>query len=228
MVAITSFSEPPQQVRHREPNTTVYVNDNNLGKGTLYIAESQLSWCSDSGNGFSLEYPHISLHAISRDITAFPRECIFMMLDTDFNGERENNSSGDDDEQLDEPLSTEMRLVPDDKGMLDAMFNALNICQTLHPDPEDSVSDDGIFEDADEDVDDNFTVEETDSRLAGLRIRSRDERQYMGGILVDMDEDMEEDRVVGRVADISEEDMVEDNIFLDKEEEEEEDSTSHI
>lgn len=50
----------------------------------------------------------------------------------------------------------------------------------------------------------------------------------MGGILVDMDEDMEEDRVVGRVADISEEDMVEDNIFLDKEEEEEEDSTSHI
>lgn len=39
MVAITSFSEPPQQVRHREPNTTVYVNDNNLGKGTLYIAE---------------------------------------------------------------------------------------------------------------------------------------------------------------------------------------------
>lgn len=139
------------------------------------------------------------------------------MLDTDFNGERENNSSGDDDEQLDEPLSTEMRLVPDDKGMLDAMFNALNICQTLHPDPEDSVSDgivcdllitiynkksflfsvifyiksfnikslkrkicyscflffwiDGIFEDADEDVDDNFTVEETDSRLAGCECR---------------------------------------------------------
>lgn len=100
---------------------------------------SYLSWCSDSGNGFTLEYPHISLHAISRDLTAFPQECIFMMLDTDFNGDAENNSS--EDEEAEDQVSTQLRLVPDDKGMLDAMFHALNICQSLHPDPQESFSD---------------------------------------------------------------------------------------
>lgn len=96
-----------------------------------------MSWCSDDGNGFTLEYPHISLHAISRDTSAFPHECIFMMLDTDFSGEAESNFSDDGESDV----TTELRLVPDDRGMLDAMFHALNICQTLHPDPEDSFSD---------------------------------------------------------------------------------------
>jgi nucleotide-sensitive chloride channel 1A len=35
---------------------------------------------------------------------------------------------------------TEMRFVPDDKGMLDAMFHAMSECQSLHPDPQDSFS----------------------------------------------------------------------------------------
>nr|CAD7200026.1 unnamed protein product [Timema douglasi] len=58
-----------------------------------------------------------------------------------------------DDSEDDEsdPGMTEMRFVPDDKAMLDAMFHAMTQCQALHPDPEDSASDDDIFEDADED-----------------------------------------------------------------------------
>jgi hypothetical protein len=39
---------------------------------------------------------------------------------------------------------TEMRFVPDDKGMLDAMFHAMSECQTLHPDPQDSFSE-GLY-----------------------------------------------------------------------------------
>lgn len=35
---------------------------------------------------------------------------------------------------------TEVRFVPADKGMLQEMFEALKECQTLHPDPNDSIS----------------------------------------------------------------------------------------
>ena len=42
-----------------------------------------MSWVSaDSGQGFSLEYPHISLHAVSKDPSAFPQECLYLMLDS--------------------------------------------------------------------------------------------------------------------------------------------------
>lgn len=44
---------------------------------------SQLSWVNNgSGKGFSLEYPHIALHAISRDLQTYPQECLYMMLDS--------------------------------------------------------------------------------------------------------------------------------------------------
>jgi nucleotide-sensitive chloride channel 1A len=44
---------------------------------------SRVSWVSaTSGQGFSLEYPHISLHAVSKDPSAFPQECLYLMLDS--------------------------------------------------------------------------------------------------------------------------------------------------
>ena len=47
------------------------------------IFSSRLSWVnSESGQGFSLEYPHISMHAVSKDPAAFPQECLYLMLDT--------------------------------------------------------------------------------------------------------------------------------------------------
>ena len=66
MVVVTSLGPPEEGVHHREENTTTYVNEKSLGKGTLYVSESRVSWVGDRGHQFSLEYPHISLHAISR------------------------------------------------------------------------------------------------------------------------------------------------------------------
>ena len=41
-----------------------------------------LSWVdNDTQQGFSLEYPHISLHAISRDEQVHPRQCLYIMVD---------------------------------------------------------------------------------------------------------------------------------------------------
>jgi hypothetical protein len=50
----------------------------------IYVCYSRLSWVSSSsGQGFSLEYPHIALHAVSRDLQAYPSECLYILVDTE-------------------------------------------------------------------------------------------------------------------------------------------------
>merc|ERR1712106_1200023 len=62
-------------------NTGVYINRKQLGMGVLYISEARVSWVGIQGKGFSLEYPHIALHAVSRDLTQFDQECLYLMID---------------------------------------------------------------------------------------------------------------------------------------------------
>ena len=66
MVVVSSLGPPEEGIHHTEEGTTTYVNEKCLGKGTLYVSESRVSWVGDAGHKFSLEYPHISLHAVSR------------------------------------------------------------------------------------------------------------------------------------------------------------------
>ena len=47
---------------------------------------SRLSWLDGSGLGFFLEYPTISLHAVSRDLNAYPREHLYVMVNAKFGG----------------------------------------------------------------------------------------------------------------------------------------------
>jgi len=83
LVSLTHIEVPPEdQVTHREDNTSAYVSDTNpLGKGSLIIAHNALSWVTDNGQGFSLQYPMIALHAISRDLTNFGSECLYLMVE---------------------------------------------------------------------------------------------------------------------------------------------------
>lgn len=54
----------------------------------------------------------------------------------------EDNSAGDDENDDDsETPMTEMRFAPDNTNNLELMFQAMNQCQALHPDPQDSFSD---------------------------------------------------------------------------------------
>ncbi|XP_015594731.1 methylosome subunit pICln [Cephus cinctus] len=167
MVVLSNFSAPQEGIRHEEPDTTVFINDKKLGKGTLYITDSVLSWMdSETQEGFSLEYPSISLHAISRDEQAHPRHCLYVMVDSkvDLPGSASSldNSSEHDSEDSNSSASiTEMRFAPDNTNNLDAMFQAMNQCQALHPDPQDSFSgaeDEDIYEDAEEDEFDYYEV----------------------------------------------------------------------
>ncbi|XP_012286050.1 methylosome subunit pICln [Orussus abietinus] len=159
MVVLSNFLAPQEGIRHEEPDTTLYVNDREVGKGTIYIAESSLSWIdTNNQQGFSLEYPHISIHAVSRDEQVHSRQCLYIMLDTKVDlpdvTSSENNSPPDEEEDSDSPM-TEMRFAPDNINNLEAMFQAMIDCQALHPDPQDSFSDaeEDIYEDAEEEDD---------------------------------------------------------------------------
>lgn len=152
MVLLKNIHPPTEGVRHEQAETTAVMDGQKLGCGTLYVAETRLSWFDGSGMGFSLEYPNIGLHAISRDVSAYPQEHLYVMVNGKLTGENEaemaekaadegddSSSSGDDDDE--EGAITEIRFVPSDKVALESMFSAMCECQALHPDPEDDDSD---------------------------------------------------------------------------------------
>lgn len=154
MVVLKNLRPPTEGVRHEQAETTAVMGGQKLGCGTLYVAETQLSWFDGAGLGFSLEYPTIGLHAISRDVSAYPQEHLYVMVNGKVGEENEaemaekaadeeegddSSSSGDDEE---DGAITEIRFVPSDKAALESMFSAMCECQALHPDPEDDDSDD--------------------------------------------------------------------------------------
>lgn len=150
MVLLKSVPPPSEGVRHEQAETTAVLDGKGLGSGTLYVAETRLSWFDGSGMGFSLEYPSISLHAISRDLSAYPQEHLYVMVNAKLNDENEAemqenaHDEEDEDESSDEEDSgviSEIRFVPSDTAALENMFSAMCECQALHPDPEDNDSD---------------------------------------------------------------------------------------
>ncbi|XP_037124010.1 methylosome subunit pICln isoform X2 [Syngnathus acus] len=157
MVLLKNLRPPTEGIRLQQADTAAVLDGHKLGNGTLYVAETRLSWFDGAGLGFSLEYPTIGLHAISRDVSAYPQEHLYVMVngklseeneaemaekpaedEDDGVGSSEDEDDGGDDE---EGGITEIRFVPDDKAVLDSMFAAMCECQALHPDPEDEDSD---------------------------------------------------------------------------------------
>ena len=86
-------------------------------------AYSSLTWTSDDeSEQFSLEYPGISIHAVSRDTSTFPHECVYL-LHCPTEEEEEEEEEEESDEGVGEEgrtggnnggKMTEIRLVPPD------------------------------------------------------------------------------------------------------------------
>ncbi|XP_030237690.1 methylosome subunit pICln isoform X1 [Gadus morhua] len=154
MVVLKSVSPPTDGVRHEQAETSAILDGKGLGCGTLYVAETRLSWFDGTGMGFSLEYPTIGLHAISRDLGTYPQEHLYVMVNAKLNDEndaemRENAEDEEDEDASDddggagddeEGVISEIRFVPSDKAALEPMFSAMCECQALHPDPDDEDS----------------------------------------------------------------------------------------
>lgn len=207
MVVLKHLPPPTEGVRHEQAETTAVMDGQRLGCGTLYVAETRLSWFDGSGLGFALEYPSIGLHAISRDVSAYPQEHLYVMVngklseenDSDMPAEDEEDSGSEEDRAI-----TEIRFVPTDKSALEPMFSAMCDCQALHPDPEDQDSDsdfEGDEYDVEEaeaeqgqgDVPSFYTCEEglsaltvegqaTLERLEGMLAQSVSEQYHMAGV----------------------------------------------
>merc|ERR1711874_795334 len=103
----------------------VYINRKQLGMGVLYISEARVSWVGIQGQGFSLEYPHIALHAVSRDLTVFHQECLYLMIDVRLVDE------------MGTPMSTPTSSDADDSG---------------NEEEAEDVEEPGMYDDAEEDV----------------------------------------------------------------------------
>ncbi|XP_018591677.1 methylosome subunit pICln isoform X3 [Scleropages formosus] len=213
MVLLRSFPPPSAGVRLQQEHTGAVLDGKELGTGTLYVAESRLSWVNSAGMGFSLEYPSIGLHAISRDPSAYPQEHLYVMVnarlkESEMEAEKESEDDGDEcdsEEDDDSEAITEIRFVPSDKSALEPMFAAMCDCQALHPDPEDTDSDDDFEgeeheEEAEEqgqgDVPTFYTYEEglshltpegqaTLERLEGMLASSVTQQFHMAGVRTD-------------------------------------------
>ncbi len=83
MVVLTRLGPPDTGVHHAEDRTSVLVNDKSLGVGKLYISEARVSWVSADRPemGFSLEYPHIAMHAVHKNRDEFPRHNLYLIID---------------------------------------------------------------------------------------------------------------------------------------------------
>ncbi|KAL1916551.1 uncharacterized protein VTP21DRAFT_5742 [Calcarisporiella thermophila] len=124
-----------------------------LGKGDLVVREDKLYFFSSQTSvGFSIDYPSIIIHAVSRTFEG--GQCIYCQLDV---------NEGEEGEE--QPV--ELRFVPDDLGSLDAIYMALCDCAALHPSKESEHTNGGFYDDDDyENYDDEdnefFTVAPSD------------------------------------------------------------------
>lgn len=104
-----------------------------------------MRWVCADDKGLTLPYPNIILHAISRDHVKFPHDCIYIHTDADLhelpqigNGHSAEEDGSDDEQMVDEcPPVVEVYFVPKTSSSLNAIFDSMSACQTLHPDPND-------------------------------------------------------------------------------------------
>ncbi|XP_062501911.1 methylosome subunit pICln-like [Corticium candelabrum] len=149
-------AEAETQILLQEISTFAFIGERNLGKGKFVVSTTGLHWCAiDSPSSENLDFhvpcKSVVVHAISRDISAFPEECIYCMIDDQFPlpGDQDGAEERDDPDDKSEECS-ELRFVPEDKSLLDQIYAAIVECQNLNPDTEseDSSDDEGRFEDS--------------------------------------------------------------------------------
>ncbi|TFK97011.1 regulator of volume decrease after cellular swelling-domain-containing protein [Pterulicium gracile] len=163
-----SFADIPSVLRLQKDGVDVLFDPPMEGgdakQGSLYITESALFYFSQTtSKGFRIEYPSITLHAISR---AASGPSIYCQLDESVPG------AAPQPEDEDAPMR-EMNLTPTDTSNLDIIFETLSFCASLHPDPidDEDEGDDDAFLDPDSTTFETFngTGEEELSEVGRVR-----------------------------------------------------------
>lgn len=100
MIVLSEVAVPTEGVRISQPQVRAYFEENCAGDGTLTVSErseqiclmaifcffSSVTWVSTTGRGISLTYQSIVLHAVSTDLSSFPFECVYVLVDASKSG----------------------------------------------------------------------------------------------------------------------------------------------
>ncbi|KAF5359136.1 hypothetical protein D9756_003295 [Leucocoprinus leucothites] len=139
----TSFNDIPAVIKHKEDNVTIAVDppipdfSGDELKGTLYILTRRvfhfIYLAVNPTHNFSVEYPSITLHAVSRGESG---PSIYCQLD-----ESAGAQNGTGEEEYSE--MRELSIIPSAPDSLERIFETLSMCASLHPD-NDVDEDDGL------------------------------------------------------------------------------------
>ena len=86
----------------------------------------------ETGQTFSLDYPSINMHSISRDKSNFPHECLFLMVEGNLRAKAEAIMKGEyptSSSRKGEDDLSDMRFVLQDSTQLQSLFDVMSDCQ---------------------------------------------------------------------------------------------------
>eukprot|EP00439_Symbiodinium_sp_Y106_P043440 s2875_g5.t1 len=118
-----------EEIRFSEPKTRLYTRQHLEGEGVLHLTTKRLVWLG--GPGCAIDYPFITMHAVSRDQSAWPDPCLYCQL-------REEEA----EEEEEDANIPELRFVPAEPAHLQEMFHVFSEMSALNPDPYDEQGDD--------------------------------------------------------------------------------------
>ncbi|KAJ8454820.1 hypothetical protein ONZ45_g19158 [Pleurotus djamor] len=122
-----SFSDiPPRHPTHRKRRKD---HPRSTHRRLFRVRSVLVFLSSSSGRAIQIQYPSITLHAISR---AENTPSIYCQLDESQNTTT-TTTTQDDNETVD---MREMSIIPVSSSSLEAIFEALSLCASLHPDED--------------------------------------------------------------------------------------------
>ncbi|KAI6243755.1 Methylosome subunit pICln [Aphelenchoides fujianensis] len=141
-VQLVQTEEPTENVRLEQPRVSVKWEQQNLGFGTLYIAERNLVWISDENeSGFTLTYPSIGVYGISATDAANPEPGLVMASSWPRVPTESAAAADEEDEAIGEDgsRSVTIRFTPEDSNSLNLITSLMQQCHLLNPDEEDEL-----------------------------------------------------------------------------------------
>ncbi|KAE9551895.1 hypothetical protein FO519_004886 [Halicephalobus sp. NKZ332] len=134
MIELKLLSAPVDDIHATQPNVITFWESQNLGMGTLYLTAHTVTWMDESNRGFILTYPAIAVHAASGSSEQFPDPSLFLLVDV--------------------AKTASIRFVPEVSGCISHLYQTMNTCQELNPDPKDEM--DSTDEEEEEETEDVY------------------------------------------------------------------------
>jgi len=154
------------------PSVKAWFGEKAQGTGFLYVTTKNVIWLPPlPQDGFSINFPFISIHAVSRDTTGFYSPCLYCQLDMD-------------EADITEENFHELRFVPPNtQEQLELLYSVFSECAALNPDSEES-EEDGFFWNGDP---------ENDAMADQLEMQMHQEMEMLGGTNLDMYQALDEE-----------------------------------